>query len=208
VTRTSQEESVSEPQAAPSEGPTDEVRVPTGAQLNWVAEQLRVLADDVADMAGEGDSPARAVAADLAGSGRRIADYLTGREPAEVLADVRDFARRRPAEFLASALAVGFVMGQFDPGERPKHAAPEPAAAAEEEPTRLERPEPAAPVKPADPDATVPVSAAPVEAQPPAGAPRSAKKDPWTSPPLLLSEPMSPSPYASETYYDDDPPAR
>ncbi|GIJ47724.1 hypothetical protein Val02_46100 [Virgisporangium aliadipatigenens] len=196
----------------PLEGATGEVRVPTAAHLAWVAEQLRVLADDVADMAGEGGSPARAVAAELAGSGRRMAEYLSDREPTEVLADLRDFARNRPAEFLASALAVGFVVGQFDAGERPKHAkpepaAPEPAAAAEDEPTRLERM-----AQEHDTDATVPVSPAPAAAQPAvqpaAAAPRRAKKELWDSPPILMSEPMSPSPYASETYYDDDPPAR
>jgi hypothetical protein len=205
---------VSEPQ----EGATGEVRVPTAAHLAWVAEQLRVLADDIADMAGEGGSPARAVAAELAGSGRRMAEYLSDREPTEVLADLRDFARDRPAEFLASALAVGFVVGQFDAAERPKHAEPEPAptAPAEDEPTRLERMP-----QEHDTDATVPVSPAPAGAQPaaaPPAAPAAAqrdgsapprpKKELWDSPPILLSEPMSPSPYASETYYDDDPPAR
>ena len=49
-------------------------------------------------------------ASDRTGS---IADWLDGRQPGDLLNDVRDFARRRPGAFLLGALVAGVVAGRL-----------------------------------------------------------------------------------------------
>jgi hypothetical protein len=47
-----------------------------------------------------------------------MASHLDGKEPSELLDDVRQFARRRPGTFLLGALAAGVVVGRLTRGAK------------------------------------------------------------------------------------------
>jgi hypothetical protein len=76
---------------------------------------LRTLADQLGALS-EGDSERAGALGDYARQGRaqlvRLADRLD-QGPSAVLDDVRGFARRQPALFLAAAGALGFVAGRL-----------------------------------------------------------------------------------------------
>ncbi|GHE27939.1 hypothetical protein GCM10018781_80520 [Kitasatospora indigofera] len=88
------------------------------AQTGRLAENVRQLAHELRDMADQGkaDSTATAAVAQIADSGHRVADRLDRRGPDGLLEDVRDFARRRPALFLAGAALTGFALGRTGKG--------------------------------------------------------------------------------------------
>jgi hypothetical protein len=52
----------------------------------------------------------------VADGGRQMADHLAKHGPDGVLAEVQDFARRRPGAFLAVAVTSGFVVGRLARG--------------------------------------------------------------------------------------------
>jgi hypothetical protein len=86
-------------------------------QNHNLAGGIRKIADELDGMAaGRPDSPARAVVVRVAESGHQVADYLTQHGPDGVLAEVQEFARRRPGAFLATALVSGFVVGRLGRG--------------------------------------------------------------------------------------------
>jgi len=87
------------------------------AQNDRLVSGIRETADQLDEMRGDrADSPAATVVSRVADGGRQLADYLDRNGPAGVLADVEDFARRRPGAFLATALAAGFVVGRLGKG--------------------------------------------------------------------------------------------
>ena len=79
--------------------------------IRSVGEQLNGLASG---------SPQPGVATDLAQQASqqvaKVAEWLESREPADLLADVQRFARRRPGVFLAVAAGVGVVAGRLTRG--------------------------------------------------------------------------------------------
>jgi hypothetical protein len=80
---------------------------------------LRSLADELSGLVhGEGTS--NGMVADLARDAservRSTADWLETHEPADVLAEARRFARRRPGTFLLGAAAAGFLGGRLTRG--------------------------------------------------------------------------------------------
>ncbi|MFC7613281.1 hypothetical protein ACFQV2_06310 [Actinokineospora soli] len=85
-------------------------------QSTRAADLLAKWADDLSEMAGDGDSPARAMARQLSERGREFADQLREGGPNDVLDQVRAFARRRPAAFLAGSAAAGFLVGRLGKG--------------------------------------------------------------------------------------------
>ncbi|GIF43959.1 hypothetical protein [Actinoplanes xinjiangensis] len=95
-----------------------EVRDKLGEQARTQSDRLvgsiRQTADHLDEMRGDrGDTPAAMVVSRVADGGRQLADYLDRNGPDGVLAEVQDFARRRPGAFLATALAAGFVVGRL-----------------------------------------------------------------------------------------------
>ena len=95
----------------------DSVTNQAHAQNDRLVEGIRRLADELEEMAYDRkDSPARTVVSRVASSSRRLADQLADRGPEGVLADVQDFARRRPGTFLLSAAVAGFVVGRVAKG--------------------------------------------------------------------------------------------
>ena len=112
----------------------EQVRSQATTQHERLVEQLRRGADELSDMSRGGDSPVRGLVGEVADRTRRAADYMAYRGPDGVLADVQDFARRRPVVFLAAAAAAGFVAGRLgkgiakgktaEPSGRPLEASP------------------------------------------------------------------------------------
>ena len=90
---------------------------------------LRAIGDELDSMQShDGD---HGVATQLAGRGgryvRQTADWLDGRQPSEILDDVRRFARERPGTFLLGALVAGIVAGRLT---RAVKAGPPPSSSA------------------------------------------------------------------------------
>lgn len=79
---------------------------------------LRSLGDELNSMAnnGEQQGPAAQLVRQAADRTHAAADWLDGRQPQDVLAEVSDFARRRPGAFLLGALAAGVVAGRLTRG--------------------------------------------------------------------------------------------
>jgi hypothetical protein len=105
----------------------DQVTEQTSGQRDRLVETLRSLGDDLermADQTSEGG-----IATDLvreaADRARSLRDRLDGRDPGQLLDDVRGFARRRPGTFLIGALAVGVVAGRLFRGAADGAAAAE-----------------------------------------------------------------------------------
>jgi hypothetical protein len=89
------------------------------AQQERAAGGLRSLADELTGMVN-GEGGQNGLAADLARQAsdyvRNAADMLENREPAELLDEVRRFARQRPGAFLLGAAAIGFLGGRLTRG--------------------------------------------------------------------------------------------
>jgi hypothetical protein len=56
-----------------------------------------------------------------------LADWLKNREPADLLGEVRSFARRKPGTFLLGALAAGVVAGRLARGAKDAQSSPTPS---------------------------------------------------------------------------------
>jgi hypothetical protein len=83
-------------------------------QNDRLVSSIRETADHLDEMRGDrSGTPAATVVSRVADGGRQLADYLDRNGPEGVLAEVQDFARRRPGAFLATALAAGFVVGRL-----------------------------------------------------------------------------------------------
>lgn len=88
----------------------------TGQQQ--LSELLHSLAGELGQMASKSDSsgPLTALAKQAAAKGGEWSHWLANSEPADVLTQVRRFARRRPFVFLASAAVAGVVVGRLGRG--------------------------------------------------------------------------------------------
>jgi hypothetical protein len=86
-----------------------------GAQKGRAVEGLRTLGDELRQMAdrGEGSGLATEVARQAASRAHGLADHLDRHEPAELIDQVRSYARRRPAVFLTGAAVLGVLAGRL-----------------------------------------------------------------------------------------------
>lgn len=93
---------------------TDQAR----EQQGRVADGLRALGSELDTMARASDDPG--MASDLAGQAatraEAVASWLEGREPGDVLEEVKELARRRPGAFLAGAAVAGVLVGRLTRG--------------------------------------------------------------------------------------------
>src|SRR4051794_1679897 len=87
--------------------------------LTSLAGELRGLADGTSQGA---PGPARDLLHQASGMVEQFADKLQNREPAELLAEVRRFARRRPGAFLLGAAAAGLALGRLTSGMKAAHS--------------------------------------------------------------------------------------
>lgn len=95
-----------------------------GNQHQNLVTNLRSLADELSRMAAASDQ--QGLASDLVGQAgdraRGAADWLGGRQPGDLLDEVRSFARRRPGTFLVGALVAGVAVGRLTRGAVAAHS--------------------------------------------------------------------------------------
>jgi hypothetical protein len=82
-------------------------------QKDRLAGTLATFGDDLGRMAENGSGMAADVAREVSDRVQSLSRHLDGRQPAELLDDVRRFARQRPGTFLLGSLAAGVVAGRL-----------------------------------------------------------------------------------------------
>ena len=89
-------------------------------QRDRLVATLTTLGDDLEHMAQQSDRSGMAtdLARQAAGRVRDLGNRLDGREPSQILDDVRAFARRRPGTFLLGAVAAGVLAGRLTRGAK------------------------------------------------------------------------------------------
>jgi hypothetical protein len=89
-----------------------------GQSLSSLAQELRALADGTSEGA---PGPARDLLQQASSSVESFASMLQDREPAELLEEVRRFARRKPGLFLLGAATAGVLAGRLTSGVKAAH---------------------------------------------------------------------------------------
>lgn len=87
-------------------------------QRDRLVETIRTFSDDLDGMAAQRGGLASDAAREVANRVRTFGQQLDGREPSELLDDLRSFARRRPGVFLTGSIIAGVVVGRFLRGSR------------------------------------------------------------------------------------------
>jgi hypothetical protein len=90
-----------------------------GQGLSSIAQELRALADGSSQGA---PGPARDLLQQASGMVENFAGKLQNREPAELLEEIRSFARRKPGMFLLGAAAAGILAGRLTSGVKAAHS--------------------------------------------------------------------------------------
>jgi hypothetical protein len=93
-----------------------------GQSLSSLAQELRALADGSSQGA---PGPARDLLQQASSSVESFASMLQDREPAELLDEVRRFARRKPGLFLLGAATAGVLAGRLTSGVKAAHSSTE-----------------------------------------------------------------------------------
>ncbi|MGY1711745.1 hypothetical protein ACI8AC_19790 [Geodermatophilus sp. SYSU D00758] len=86
--------------------------------LTGIAEQLRSMAEGN----GAPSGPARDLVTEATDRVEQVARWLQDREPADLLDEVRSFARRKPGTFLLGAALAGVVAGRLTSGVKAAHS--------------------------------------------------------------------------------------
>ncbi|RLK11880.1 hypothetical protein DER29_5150 [Micromonospora sp. M71_S20] len=86
-----------------------------GDQQRRAAGGLRSLADEMRSMAEQGGQagPVSEIARQAADRVHGVAGWLEQREPGDLIAEVRDYARRNPGTFLVGAAVLGVLAGRL-----------------------------------------------------------------------------------------------
>jgi len=95
-----------------------------GQSLSSLAQELRALADGTSQGA---PGPARDLLQQASSSVENFASMLQNREPADLLDEVRSFARRKPGLFLLGAAAAGVLAGRLTSGVKAAHSSSSPS---------------------------------------------------------------------------------
>jgi hypothetical protein len=95
-----------------------QAREQASAQQQKAAQRLRSVADELSQMAANSGQEGMATnfAHEAAGRLHGAASWLEQRQPADLLDEVRNFARRRPGTFLLGAAAAGIAAGRLTRG--------------------------------------------------------------------------------------------
>lgn len=102
-----------------------QVEAQSRSQLDSLVTMLQGFADDLEQMArGDGAEAglAQDVVTQVSDQAKSLSSRIQGREPGEILDQVRAFARRRPGTFLLGALAAGVVAGRLTRGAKDAHS--------------------------------------------------------------------------------------
>jgi uncharacterized protein YjbJ (UPF0337 family) len=97
-----------------------QAREQSRTQRDRLVNTMRTFSDDLEQMASQGGRSGMAtdLARQVAGRTRDLSSQLDGKEPTQILDDVRSFARRRPGTFLLGALVAGAVAGRLARGAK------------------------------------------------------------------------------------------
>ena len=98
---------------------TSELQTQAGTQQGRLASTLKSYADELhglVDGTPQSGGPLTDLAHQAAEKGSEIARWLEDREPADVLDEVRSFARRRPVAFLGICALAGVLAGRVTRG--------------------------------------------------------------------------------------------
>jgi hypothetical protein len=97
---------------------SDEARSQASTQQSRLAEAVHSLSKELGGMASSSNEsgPLTDLAQQASRKGGEIAHWLENREPADVLDEVRAFARRRPVMFLGLCALAGIVAGRLTRG--------------------------------------------------------------------------------------------
>ncbi|WP_146070795.1 hypothetical protein [Arthrobacter sp. B1805] len=96
---------------------TSEVKNQAGTQQQKITEGIRSISDELKSMAEKSDN--QMVSSLVQQASQRTssaAGWLEGRDAADILEDVKAFARRKPGAFLAIAAGSGLVVGRLTKG--------------------------------------------------------------------------------------------
>ena len=89
------------------------------AQRDRLVGTLQTFSEDLEQMASAGQGGLAAdLTRQLATRTRDLSGRIDGREPTEILSEVKSFAQRRPGTFLLGALAAGVVAGRLVRGAK------------------------------------------------------------------------------------------
>lgn len=98
---------------------TSQVEDQSRNQRDRIVDVLRSVGHDLDNMASHSDGgTASDLVREAADRAKALSSRLDGREPRELLEDVRGFARRRPGTFLLGALVAGVVAGRLTRGAK------------------------------------------------------------------------------------------
>ncbi|MGY1688560.1 hypothetical protein [Geodermatophilus sp. SYSU D01105] len=86
--------------------------------LQGIASQLRGMVDGT----GAPSGPARDLVEQGTAKVEELATWLQNREPADLLEEIRSFARRKPGTFLLGAALAGVVAGRLTSGVKAAHS--------------------------------------------------------------------------------------
>ena len=117
---------------------TDQLSSQASEQTQRISANLRNLGDELRQMADAGSGgTATEVAHQASERAHQAAGYLDGREPVDILDDLRSLARRRPGAFLAGAAVLGLVAGRVGRGVKDAGGSSSPAPAVDPYPTEV-----------------------------------------------------------------------
>jgi len=158
---------------------TDQITAQAGEQTQRLSNNIRQLAQELSQMANSGKqgSTAKSLVSSAADRADRAAGYLDGKQPGDLVDDLQNLGRRRPAAFLLGAAVAGIAVGRLVGGA--KRAAgssdqqdltmstsepplPSTASVADPQPPVRNNPPGAATVEPVEPyPVTAPITGAP-----------------------------------------------
>jgi hypothetical protein len=95
-----------------------QVRDQSVTQRDRLADNLRQFGDDLDSMrqSSSGSGLATNLTGMLASKAREVSTFLSDHEPGDLIEEVRQFARQRPATFLLGAAVAGVIAGRLTRG--------------------------------------------------------------------------------------------
>jgi len=96
---------------------TSEVKNQAGSQQQKITEGIRGISDELKSMAEKSDNQmVSSIVQQVSQRTSSAAGWLENRDAADILEDVKAFARRKPGTFLAIAAGSGLVVGRLTKG--------------------------------------------------------------------------------------------
>jgi hypothetical protein len=97
------------------------------SNVRSLAEELEAMSRGETSPDGSSGGVAQELVSQASDRARSVADWLDGREPGELLDELRSFARRRPGTFLLGATLAGVAAGRLTRGVVASHTEDSPS---------------------------------------------------------------------------------